>query len=55
MQLNSQFVSYSPGFASPLRVIDQNAMVRAQASPNCLQKYSLSETQRLKRRFTQGS
>lgn len=42
MLLNSQFVSYSPGFASPLRVIDQNAMVRAHASPTCLQKYSLS-------------
>ena len=55
MQINNHSLNCSQGFTSPLRPIDQNLLVRIHASPNCLHKFSLSETHRLKRRFTQAS
>jgi hypothetical protein len=52
MQINNHKLSCTQGFVSPLRVIDQNTSIRAQASPNDFQRFHLSETQRLKRRIT---
>jgi hypothetical protein len=55
MQINNHLLSFNQGFSSPLRAIDQNISGRIYVSPNCLPKYCLSETHRLKRRFTQDS
>lgn len=55
MQVNNNFINNCQGFSSPLRFVDQNMSVRVHASPNCPQKFSLSDAHRLKQKFTQVS
>lgn len=55
MQTSNTSYHYCQPFSSPLRFIDQNMSVKMHASPNCVQKFSLSDAHRLKRRFTHVS